>query len=762
MISTTNLSACPGEAQRSHARASRLQLLSTLPRAALLSAVGLAIQEAAYQVARSGSDGAAQALFFFGLMLEFVPCAAILVRRDVARKTRMAAGLLIGEALFISQWLVHPLLLARYDELLSLTSLWHLVDARHFFTPNTVLPISPYYPGLGLFTAGVHWTTGLSALPSELLVVMAARALLLVTLFLVVERITHSDRTAGLAVALYIANPQFYLFDAQYAYETLALALAMIAWHYALRAVDRPESRRRALLAAAGALALLAITHHIISWVELFALAAAAGWFAIVGKRPAARVFTFLACLDAVIVGGWTAFVGRRIIEYVGPVIDQAVDSVLDILFHQKRIHTLFTQPTGARTPEWEVILILVSVIVWVGLLLAATLSRPGRRLLHENRALWLVVMGAAGYPLILASHVSAPSAQFGDRASALVFFFVACWVAIWWIRSESFDRLWHFTMLLIILAALVMGGVLLGAGPDYQRVPGPHLVEADQRSIDSYAMAAAEWAQAHLPPGTRIAADRDNSALMAAVGHLTPVTQISGSVNVGPLYFANEIRTAQDQLVRRGHIRLLLVDRRLSSSLPYVGVYFEPGETYDPATGTDQVRRLTREELDKFSTWRGAQQVYKNGPISIYDLSRLESLPPIRVSPTPAPNGNLSKTVWPVFGAVLLLGAYILCTKRGTNLPRADDLERVVDTGLAAVVLFVCVGTLLVATDLGVPYLVGPLLAMLFVASASRGRRRRVLADLPRPSRSTAVLGVVTLLLVVGSVLTSIGTAVK
>jgi hypothetical protein len=398
----------------------------------------------------------------------------------------MAAGLLTGEVLFISEWLVHPLLLARYDELLSLTSLWQLVDAHHFFTPNTVLPISPYYPGLGLFTAGVHWTTGLSALPSELLVVLTARGLLLVTLFLVVERIAHNDRAAGLAIALYIASPQFYIFDAQYAYETLALALAIIALHYALRAVDRPESRRRALLAAAGALVLLAITHHVISWLELFALTAAAGWLAAVGKRPAARVFTFLACLDGVIVGGWTAFVGRRIIEYIGPVIDQAVDSVLDILFHQKRIHALFTQPTGARTPEWEEILIVVSVIVWVGLLLAATLSPPGRRLLHENRAMWLLVMGAAGYPLVLASHVSAPAAQFGDRASALVFFFVACWVAIWWIRSESFDRLWHFTMSLIILAALLMGGVLLGAGPDYQRVPGPHLVEADQRSIDT------------------------------------------------------------------------------------------------------------------------------------------------------------------------------------------------------------------------------------------------------------------------------------
>lgn len=297
--------------------------------------------------------------------------------------------------------------------------------------------------------------------------------------------------------------------------------------------------------------------------------------------------------------------------EYLGPLVRQAGGSVLGILLRQASAQTLFTQASGVRSPVWEGILILVSVIVWVSLLLAATLSGPGRRLLHENRAMWLLVMGAAGYPVILASHVSASAAQFGDRASALIFVVVACWVAIWWIRSGSFDPPLRLATSLIILATLLTGGVLLGASPAFQRVPGPYLVAADERSIDRYAIAAAEWARAHLPPGTRIAADRDNSALMAAVGHLTPVTQTSGSVNVGPLYFANEIGVAQDQLVRLGRIRLLLVDRRLSSSLPNVGVYFEAGETYDPAMGTDgQVPRRGVDPSRRSGAQAGARAI--------------------------------------------------------------------------------------------------------------------------------------------------------
>jgi len=747
---------------RPGAQAPRWQRIATLRGAALLCGVSLAIQENAYQILHFNSGATVQVLFLLSLLLAFVPCTAVMVRRDVSRNARVAAGLILGETLFISRRLVHPLLPANYDELLHLTSLWHLVDGRHFLTPNPLLPVSPYYPGLELFTAGVHWVTGLAGVPSEYLVVMAARALLIVALFLVVERISHSDRVSGLAIALYMTNPQFYSFDAQYAYETMALAIAMMALYYALLAVDRSDSRHQFVLAAGGALALLALTHHVTSWAMLLALASAAVWLGVVGQRSASRVFIVLACIDVVLVGGWTAFVGGRITGYIGPLAGGAVDSVFAIFFRRGQTQTLFLQASGVRTPEWEVSLIVVSLLLWVGLLLSATLSGPSRRFLHENRALWLLVVGAAGYSLVLVSHVSASAAVFGERATSLIFFFVATLVAIWWIRSGRLDRPGYFVISVTVLAAIAFGGVLLGTSPGYQRVPGPYLVEADQRSIDSHAMAAADWAQAHLPPETRIAADREYSALMAAVGHLSPVTTRSNSVNVGPLYFANKIGPAQKELVRRGGIRTLLVDSRWTTSVPNTGYYFEPEKTPNHSTGAHTIRKLTPEELNKFSNWSGIKRIYHRGPISIYDLSQFLGLPPVKLSVGRAPTGDLGKTNWLILGGFLAIVCCILATEPRRARARADDIAFALHAGFAAVAAFTTVGVVLVATNWVASYVVGPILAMLLlVAISSSGRRLRSISDLQWPGKSLVLVGLFTVLLMIEAIWISIATAI-
>jgi hypothetical protein len=738
------------------------QRFPTLTRALLFSAIGLAIQEIGYQIARSGShDVPAQILFFVGLTIEYLSCTSVLVLPEIPRLERVGAGVLLGEVLFVSQWLPHPLLFSRYDELLNLTSLLHLVDGRHFFTPNTLLPVSPYYPGLQLVTAGVHWMSGLSGLLSEIVVVVGARALLIASLFLVVERIFRSERVAGLAIAIYIANPQFYTFDAQYAYETLALAFAVTTLYYAFRAIDQPEASKRYLGAAACVLALLDVTHHVTSWAELLALAAAAIWLSIVGKRAAARIFFLLACLDAIIVAGWTTFVGGKIVHYIGPLIHEAVDSVGDILLRRTRAQTFFIQPTGVRTPGWEQGVIWVSVIVWAVLILTATLSKRGRRYLRGNPALWLIAMGSAGYFVVLALHVSASAAQFGERASSLVFFFVACSVAIWWIRSGGFDRPLLFALSLIVLAALMMGGILLGSGPDYQRVPGPYLVEADQRSIDFNSLAAANWAKEHLPPSTRIAADRDNAALMAAVGGLTPVTWLGGSVDVSPLYFAKQLGESQDELVRKGRIRLLLVDDRLAESLPFVGEYFESVPNYNPATGISHLQRLTREELSKFSNWPGSSVIYHHGPITIYDVSRIEGLPPIMVR-SHEQSEELTQTNWPTLASIMALLLYLIITKRRSKIPISDKASKIVDSSFGATIFFFLFGVVLVASGLNSAAVAIPVAASIGLVLTLKGRSFRSPAIPLWLTKSTVLLGLSAFLLLLGTVLTAIETAVR
>ena len=55
--------------------------------------------------------------------------------------------------------------------------------------------------------------TGLSTFYAGSLVVIAARLLMVLVLFLLFEQITHSSRLASIGVLIYMANPHFLFFN---------------------------------------------------------------------------------------------------------------------------------------------------------------------------------------------------------------------------------------------------------------------------------------------------------------------------------------------------------------------------------------------------------------------------------------------------------------------------------------------------------------------------------------------------------------------
>ena len=89
-------------------------------------------------------------------------------------------------------------------------TLVRLLDSRALFEINPVLPISSFYPGIELVTAAIRWLTGLPLLLDQMVVLVLARILLVLCVFLIVERVCHSSRAGGIGVLVYTANPQFY------------------------------------------------------------------------------------------------------------------------------------------------------------------------------------------------------------------------------------------------------------------------------------------------------------------------------------------------------------------------------------------------------------------------------------------------------------------------------------------------------------------------------------------------------------------------
>jgi hypothetical protein len=733
----------------------------SLPFAALAAAIGLGIQEGAYQLSIRTASALVQPLFFLGLLLEVLPFVFVIAHRHQRKWTRLTGALLMSEFLFLSRWLVLPRVFGTYDALLHTTSLWQMVDGQRFLSENTLLPVSSYYPGLEVVTAGVHWLTGLNLLGSQLIVLMGARALLVTALFLLFERLTQSTQAAGAAIALYAVNPEFYAFDAQFAYETLALMLAAVAafylsgivsaesyvpdvplpdpspagrwaaWPSAVRGWLTPRGRGAAV-AAMVALMFLDITHHVTSWATLGALILLFVWRKLSTRGVqwpvqdpsvdrATRLLGLVVLLDIVFVAAWTTFVGHRITTYLGPLARQAASSISSILLGRQQTKGLFAPPAGAGTPEWQRWIILGSVILWVTLIAATAFSRAGRETRRVSPILWPLLIANLGYFAINAARLSPSATEIGNRAGALVFGAVACTLGAWWAASR-----WHATrravaLSLVAFALLSIGGVTLGTGANYTRVPGAYLVEADQRSVPGPSLDFARWVRQHVPTGTRVGADRDNAAVLGAIGHLTPVTEFSGSVNVGPLFFADSIGGQERALVKKGDIRLLVVDERLTQGLPFAGFYFEPGETYDPATKHDRSVRLTSQELDKFASWSEAHLIHRSGPISLYDLSSALGLRPVSVSVAAAPPDSLSRFHWLTLGAFGVFLALLAATR---HRRRTGDVENpdgrgpaALTVGLAIVLGCALVAAVIVATHVNPPYLVIPLYVLVLVA---------------------------------------------
>jgi hypothetical protein len=283
--------------------------------------------------------------------------------------------------------------------------------------------------------------------------------------------------------------------------------------------------------------------------------------------------------------------------------------------------------------------------------------------------AAWYVVRrwrlaGAAGialvaiavtYPVIPLGHLTQASSEVSDRSAAFVFGGVAYVVAIWWYRLLSTqgdlqaaltgrNHWWHRLLrtkrsvrvtspsrgrrtlalglvLVLGLTFCFVGGGIIGAA-DWSYVPGRYMVSADNRSIDQLALAAGSWEAENIRSNSRVVGDRDNSLVAQSYGGLHVVTPAADRVDEGAISNLLLRRLAPSDVVTvcTDHVQYLIADARLATALPEVGIYVDQGEyLFDTRTGPPSVGDLT-----KFDQVRGAERVYDNGAIRIFDLKGL------------------------------------------------------------------------------------------------------------------------------------------
>jgi len=539
----------------------------------------------------------------------------------------------------------------------------------------------------------VHWLTGLPLIVCQVLVVLTARSTFILALFLLASRIGRSTQVGAATVLLYAGSAQFYFFNSQFSYQTVAIAMLMAALYLLVRAFDAEEERPwRLLVAVQVCLGGLAITHHLTSWLTLVLLWLLALFFWRGGEERRARLTLITAELATVVVLAWTAVIAPLLISYLGPIFDVAKGQILTALDGQGT-REVGTGTSGAPTPTWELMVMAGSILLWGLMLLPAAWRAWRRGSLGPTRARYVPLVIAAIYPALQLARFVPSAAEIADRASTFVTLAMALVVAAW-----LAPRIQTFSALVVPgLVMLILGGTLIGSGPDWQRVPGPYLAGAEQRSVDAESVAVAQWVGTYLPEGSRVAADSTFTRLLPNFAPVITITQPAGYDSMTPLFISHSIDEESLRLILHNDVDFIVVDTRLVGQTVKSGGFFEGSTGYGPDAQT-----IKRDQVQKFDDQPGFDLVL-DGPVKVYDVRPLRHADQTFLRGAAPPGLPGSWTPWQVLatGMLLLIGLLARGRLLDPRRFRARDVWRPAVT-LPGAMVFGAGGVLAGFTPLG------------------------------------------------------------
>jgi hypothetical protein len=597
-----------GSAQRKRGRA-RSQIGHLAP-LALSTGAGLLLCSVANALSRATLT-LAMPFYWIGILLLAVPIFYRLTSEDASARERLTLVCMLGLSLYLVKVFRDAPLFTFSDELIHAFNANQIADHHHLFRDNPILTATPYYPGLEGAASALMKLTGVSAYGAGLVLIGAARLVLVASLFLLFERVSGSARIAGLGVAIYAGNFNFLYWGAQFSYESLALPLLLLA----LMALAEREAASRQALRTWGApvvLAMMAIvvTHHLTSYATagvLVALSLAYWYLRRSWNPPNPWPFAILGILLAVF---WLFVVASATVGYLSPVLSDAVTAIGNTIGGSDEPRALFQGGGSSVAPTPLVaraVALLAIVLLLAGLPFGLKALWRGYR--KEPFAL-LFGLAAVAFFATLVLRLAPAAWETANRASEFLFVGLAFVLACACIEAL---RRWPGPRRTRALIAAGIGLVLVGGAisgwPWDSQLARPLRASAAAGTISSPPLSLAQWAEG-LPGGRFAASTADAGLLLDPGGKMA----LAGSApDVEDVLDEETLAAWMVPLLRRNDIRYIAVDRREVSSDSLRGYYFS--------------RRDRDEELrppsvvSKFDEVPGISRVYSNGPITVFDL---------------------------------------------------------------------------------------------------------------------------------------------
>ena len=582
-------------------------------------AFGVLLISFACALGRLGVERWSTLFYWLGLMLLVVPASVRFISLNLSRTEAVGIILIISAGTFLVSYMRSPTIFRGFDEFLHWRTSYDILESGRLFTPNSLLPVSPLYPGLENITTALVNLTGFSIVDASAIVLLVSRTIMVLGLFLFYERIFKSYRAAGIATLVYMGSSTFLYFDVQFGYESVALPLAIMSMLMLLYRGDgdRKSNMKWTLVIGLVSFAIV-VTHHVTSYIFIafyIIWSCAYIYSKVLGSGGTVLVLD-VAILNFLIVVFWVLTVASETVPYLSQILNGSLNSLFDLLIGSSGPRNLFVNSAGEGAILYERFFALGSVFVLMsGLLFGGWLWWLKYRRTGLPTALILMAMV---YPALPIMRLSEGSWEMANRLSGFVFLGLAWAVALAFVTfpiplNVFKVRQW---MAIVGLTVIFLGGVVAGSPPE-ARLPQPYRPAAEERSIDNESIMSADWARARLGANNRMAADRTLTTLYGSYGAQRMIVNLSDNVSVSGIFLNVDIGAEEQNIIETTQLRYVVVDNRITQVLPVLGFYFEEWEQMIVSFA----QPVNLSVLEKFDYYPSISRIYDSGDIVLYDL---------------------------------------------------------------------------------------------------------------------------------------------
>lgn len=585
--------------------------LGWLPWIFLAVAAGVMVVSWADALSRTGHR--ASVLFWLAMALLIFPAAFRLCSARVRPRERLATVVLVGLGLYAVKVLRDPFAFTYGDEFPHLYNLQTILSTGRLFGTNSILPITPRYPGLETLAALIARAGGLSPFAAGVVTVGAGRLLMMLGLYLLYARLGGSERAAGLGALLYAATPNFLFWSVQFAYESLALPLATVALFVTIRwAQERDVGLRRPWELCFGLVAVaVVVTHHVSSYVLVaFLLALCVIHWRLHGRAGAPWLLAAGAGVATIL---WLALAGGGTVGYLSPVLTSALKQVIQTLARETPARGLFASQGGSVvTPPAEIVIALSGImLLGLGVLVGVRLVWQQR---WRNPLMVLLVFCAFIYLGTLPLRFVPAAWETVSRAGDFLFIGVGLTVALGvvWMLERGKLRSLRVRLLIAAAVTIVFASGVIAGWPANERLAQPRRIAVPGGTLDPPAVVAADWSGRTLGPDQRVFAQDADARFFLTNGLQTSLTG-NFAPDVDDLLDAKKLTPAMRALLRSSRTTLVVSDRREISGDNLFGFYFDSGPPALAPAAT----------ASKFDV-PGANRLYDGGDLVIYGVRGL------------------------------------------------------------------------------------------------------------------------------------------